>query len=231
MIYNIFVCFVIGFISLVVFLFLLTAKKKNNKEPIKFISCFCLLFSLVWISTGLGVLFVLLDRPDLDAFVFKWFSGPLIYLHLLPVFYYFGWSFFKDKNKIRFLFNGIFTFIVLITVVTFFIYKFTASEITYWGSTLVPNKLTNDIFTYAIFVPTFIFIVAELVRRFRNWKKTGDDNERQLLGFNLGLFIYALTGFFDAISSAQGWLMMLARIGSILPSTVFYLSATWGSEE
>jgi len=55
--------------------------------------------------------------------------------------------------------------------------------------------------------------------------------ERRLFGFNLAFFVYAITGFFDALASAQGWLMLLARIGSMLPPLIFYFFATLSPEE
>ncbi len=231
MIYNASICFITGFTALVVFRLLLKARKEKGKEFIKLVNYFTLLFGMVWILTGLGVIFVWMGRPELDVFFFKWFAGPLIYIHIIPAFYYFSWSFFGDRKKIKLLFNILFTSVVIFTVFTFWKYGFSASEVTYWGRTLVPNRITNDIFTGAIFIPTFLFIIVELVRRFRNWERTGVYRERQMLGFNVGFLVYALAGFFDALAEAQGWLMLLARIGSMLPPLIFYLSAIWDEEQ
>ncbi len=227
MIYNASICFITGLTALVVFHLFLRIKREKGGGLIRFIDYFVLLFGLVWILTGLGVVFVWLGRLELDALVFKWFTGPLIYLHLIPAFYYFSWSFFGERKKVKLLFNAFFTSVIVFTVFTFWRYGFSASEITYWGRTLVPNDITNNIFTIAIFIPIFLFIVIELIRRWRAWRKSGAYRERQLLGFNVGFFIYAAAGFFDALAAAQGWLMLLARIGSMLPPLIFYLSAVW----
>lgn len=231
MVYNIFVCFITGFTALIVFGFLRKLRKNKNREFSIFIDYFSLLFGIVWILTGLGVLLVWLGRPDLDALVFKWFSGPLVYVHLLPAFYYFSWSFFGTKRNIRAFFNVFFTIVALSAILSFWIYGFTASEVTYWGTTLVPNNITNNIFTFGMFIPIVIFIFIELGRRFKRWGESGSSTERQLFGFNIGFLIYAITGFFDALASAQGWIMLLSRIGSMLPPLVFYLSVTWGRED
>ncbi|MBD3207996.1 MAG: hypothetical protein GF370_00895 [Candidatus Nealsonbacteria bacterium] len=231
MLYNIFVCFITGLTGIVVFNLLRRTRKEKNKTYSEGIDYFCLLFGLVWILTGLGVLFVWLGHPELDVFVFKWFTSPLIYIHLLPVFYYFTWSLFRKKQKLRLFLNIVFTLIAVLTILSFWKYGFSRSEITYWGSTLVPNELTNNLFTFAIFIPALLFIIIELIRRFKRWKETGNSTERQLFGFNLGFLIYAITGFFDALASAQGWLMLLARIGSMLPPLIFYLFATLEDEK
>jgi hypothetical protein len=231
MVYNASICFITGLTALVVFHQLSRIKKEKGKDFIRFVDYFVLLFGLVWILTGLGVIFVWLGRLELDSFVFKWFTGPLIYLHLIPAFYYFSWSFFGERKKLKLIFNTFFTLVIIFTVSTFWRYGFSASETTYWGRTLIPNEITNNIFTAAIFAPIFIFIIIEIIRKYRTWKRTGVYRERQLLGFNVGFLIYGLAGFFDALASAQGWLMLLARIGSMLPPLIFYLSAVWDEEQ
>ena len=90
-------------------------RKEMVKKYSQGLDYFSLLLGLLWIFVGLRNLFAWLNLPDLDVFVFRWFSGPLTYLHLIPLFYYFGWSFFRN-TKVRLLFNWISTLLVLLVV-------------------------------------------------------------------------------------------------------------------
>lgn len=230
MLYNTFVCLVTGFTALVVFWLLQKIRREKKREYSEGLDYFSLLLGLIWILVGARIFFAWLNRPDLDAFVFQWFTGPLTYIHIIPLFYYFGWSFFRTK-KSQLLFGGFFTLMSLLTVFTLFRYGFTPGEVTYWGTDPIPNVLTNKLFTYGVFLPAFLFIITDFIRRLRNWRRTGDPVERQLFGFTFGLLIYALIGIFDALAIAQGWLMLLSRIGIMLAPLIFYLSATGGLEE
>lgn len=230
MLYNTFVCLVSGITSLVVFLLLRKTRKKKKREYSEGLDYFVLLLGLLWVFVGLRIFFAWLDKPDLDLFVFRWFSGPLTYLHLIPLFYYFGWSLFKNK-KIRLLSNIFFTSVALLTVFTFFKYGLMPGEVTYWGTDPIPNPLTNKLFVYGLFLPTFLFIIIDFIRRLRAWRRTGDPTERQLFGFTFGLSIYALIGVFDALAAVQDWRLLLFRIGIMVAPLIFYLSATWETEE
>lgn len=230
MLYNTFVCLVTGFTSLMVFWLLRKIRKQRRKEYSQGLDYFLLFLGLLWILVGTRIFFAWSGRRDLDVFIFRWFTGPLTYIHLIPLFYYFGWSLFKDK-KIRLLFSGFFTVIALATVFTLFRYGLDPGELTYWGTDPIPNSLTNKLFTYGLFFPAFLLITVELVRRFRSWRRAGDPTERELFGFASGLLTYALIGVFDALAAAQGWIMLLLRIGIMLAPLIFYLSATWGREE
>lgn len=228
--YNTFVCLVIGIAGLVVFFLLQKNRKKMEKKYSQGLDYFSLLLGLLWIFVGLRNFFAWLNLPDLDIFVFRWFSGPLTYLHLIPLFYYFGWSFFRN-TKIRFLFNCISTLLVLFVVFTFFNYGFSPGELTSWGTDPEPNSLTNQLFIFSLFLPVFVFMVIEFIRRLRNWRRTRDVIERQLFGFSSGFLIYAVMGIFDALGIVQGWLVLLIRIGVMFAPLTFYFFATLGSEE
>jgi len=228
--YNTFVCLVIGIASLVVFFLLQEARKKRVKQYSQGLDYFSLLLGFLWIFVGLRNFFAWLNLMTLDMFVFRWFSGPLTYLHLIPLFYYFGWSFFKNK-KVRFLFNTLSTAMVLIVVLTFFIYGFSFGKMTSWGTDPEPNSLTNKLFIFCLFLPVFLLMIIEFIRRLRNWKRTRDPMEKQLFGFNLGLLIYAIMGIFDALGIIEGWLVLLVRIGVMFAPLTFYFFASLGSEE
>ncbi len=228
--YNVFVCFVLGLTGVIVFGFLRKVRREQKSEYSTALDYFSLFFGLMWIATGLGVLWAGSGQLELEAISFKWFLGPMVYLHLLPALYYFSWSLFKIKKR-RYLFNVAMTCAVFLAIVTLFLYGFNRSEITYWGSTSVPNEITNNIFMFGIFIPAFICILVDFGRRFKAWRRTGSPLQRQLFGFSLGFLIYAVMGVFDALASAQGWLMLFLRIGSMSVPLTFYFFATLTSEE
>jgi len=228
--YNTFICLVIGITSLVVFFLLQETRKKRVKQYSQGLDYFSLLLGLLWIFVGLRNFFAWLNLIDLDMFVFRWFSGPLTYLHLIPLFYYFGWSFFKNK-KVRFLFNTLSTFMVLIVVLTFFVYGFSLGKMTSWGTDPEPNSLTNKLFIFCLFLPVFLLMIIEFIRRLRNWRRTKDPIERQLFGFSLGFLIYAIMGIFDALGIIEGWLVLLVRIGIMFAPLTFYFFTSLGFEE
>ena len=224
--YNTFVCLISGFTGLSVFFTLRKMRKNRKVEYSESLDYFLLLLGVLWSLVGARLFLVWLGVIDLELFVYKWLVGPLTYIHLMPAFYYFGWSFFQNKKKIYFLFVGFFTVMALSSV--FFLFKngFTRPELTYWGNNIVPNKISNQLFTFGIFIPAVPCIVIELFRRSSRWRKSKSLIEKQLLGFNFGLLIYAMTGFFEALVFAQGWQMLLVRIGIMLSPLIFYLSAT-----
>lgn len=225
--YNTFVCFISGFFSLLVFARLRALRKEKEKEYSKGLDYFPLLLGLLWFFVGLRTFFVWLNVLEIDDFIFRWFTGPLTYIHLIPLFYYFGWSFFSQRKTYRLVFEWAFSILVFLTLFGFFKFGFTQGEVGYAGTDPTPNDFSNNIFTYGIFFPIFICIIIEFVRRFRKWRKTKDKTERQLFGFSTGFLVYALMGIFDALGIAQGWFILLVRIGIMIAPLIFYLSATW----
>ncbi len=224
--YNAFVCGVAGFTGLVVFQILYKIRKEKKVKYSRGLDCFTLLLGLIWIFVGIRNLFTYLNLSTVEIFIYKWLIGPLTYLHLIPAFYYIGWSFFKNK-KMRFFFNGFFTFMALLAVFAHFKYGFSKPETTYWGNNIVPNELSRKLLTYTLFMPAFICIIIEFVRRFKKWREVKGVIERQLFGFILGFLIYAITGVVDALGAVVGWLMLLARIGTMLVPLTFYLFVSW----
>ena len=228
--YNTFVCIVSGVTGLAVFAFLRRIRKKEKIDFSQDIDYFLLLLGLLWTLVGIRIFFTGFNLLAPELFLYKWFIGPLTYLHLIPAFYYFGQSFFKNR-KMRLLFNTIFTVIPLLAV--FFLFKdgFFRPEVTYWGNNIRPNEKSNNIFTFGIFLPATPLIVAEVTKRIKRWREVSGITKRQLLGFAFGFLIYAIAGFFEAVVFTQGPFMLLARSGIMLSPLTFYLSATLSLEE
>jgi len=227
--YNILVCFITSMASLTVFFLLRKRRKEKEVKYSQGIDYFCLFLGLLWFFVSLGASFVWLGYLELDIQTFQWFSGPLIYLHLLPVFHYFGQVFFKGK-KTSPIFVGTFYIITALVLFAFFKGGVVAGEITYWGRDVKSNVLANQIFSYGIFIPGFLCVLIDFFRRIRQWKKTNILIEKQLFGFSSGLLVYCITGIFDATGLAQGWLLLLSRIGIMLVPLIFYLSAIWETD-
>ncbi len=224
--YNTFVCLIAGCTSLIVFSLLQKKRRKGEISHNIAIDYFLLCLGLLWVFVGVRLFFVWLDWVEADLFLYKWFVGPLSFLHLLPAFYYFGWSFFKGK-KSRFLFNGFFTLTVFSAVLILFLLGFERPEVTYWGNNIKPNKISNTIFTFGVFLPALPILIIEISRRIKGLKEKRNHEAKQLFGFSIGFLIYALAGFFEALVFTQGWMMLITRTGIMLAALVFYLSATW----
>ncbi len=227
--YNVLVCFITSITSFTVFFLL---KKRRKEKDVKYsqgIDYFCLSLGLLWLFVSLRAFFIWSGYLNLDSQVFQWLSGPLTYLHLLPVFHYLGWNFFKGK-KIYPFFVGVFYLLTALTLFAFFNGEIIIGEVTYWGREIEPNALANKFFSYGIFVPAFLCILIDFFRRITRWKKTNILTEKQLFGFSFGLLLYCLFGVFDATGFAQGWVMLLLRIGIMLVPLLFYLSAIWESD-
>ncbi|MBD3208076.1 MAG: hypothetical protein GF370_01300 [Candidatus Nealsonbacteria bacterium] len=225
--YNIFVCFISGFTGLAVFYFL---QKRRKKEKIKYsqgLDYFSLFLGLVWILAGIRNIFVLIGRPDLNVFFSRWISEPLLYIHILPALYYFGWSFFQNNKKVGLLFDGFFTITVTAAVITCLIYGVIPGEITPWGMKNKPNPITDKIFTFGVFLPGAIIIIIEFLRRVNRLRKDKSRQEKQLFGFSLGFLIYVSTGALEVLVFSQDWLMLLARVAIMVAPLTFYWSATW----
>lgn len=229
--YNAFVCLVIGITSLVVFFALRRKRKKKEVIYHEGIDYFSLFLGLVWLSVSARFFLLWFGYHQLSLFVFKWLIGPLSFFHLVPGFYYLGWSFFKNNRKIRLLFDGTFTLVALVALSFFFLYGFQESEPSYWGSKVKYDKLATNIFNFGFFVPGFLSIIIDMSRRFRGWKKTGSFKEKQLFGFSLAFFMYSVTGAFERMIFTEGWKMLLARIGIMTAPLILYFCATLEREE
>ncbi len=225
--YNVFLCFFISFTSIVVFFNLRKIRKEKKVEYTEHLDYFSLFLGILWGIIGLRKTFTLFNLHYINIFLFRWISGPFNYIHLLPAFYYFGWSFFRNRKKIHLLFNVFFTFTIFLTVFAFLKYGIVEGELTYWGSHHNPNEKANKLFIFTVFLPAFICIIANFISTFKKWRKTDSPLDRQLFGFSVGFFIYAITGVIDSLGIFTGWLILLVRIGMMLAPIVFYLSATW----
>ncbi|MBD3208245.1 MAG: hypothetical protein GF370_02215 [Candidatus Nealsonbacteria bacterium] len=223
--YNAFVSLVIGVTGVGIFGSL---RRKRQKKEIAYnegLDYFCLLSGLVWLISSIGIFYNWLDRPEVGVTLYRWITGPLTYLHLLPAFQYLGWSFFKKSQKLRWLFNGFFSLMSVAAVIALELYGFSQPEMGYWGANVVPNKLANNIFTFGLFLPGAIFILIELIRKITSWMKDQGLKEKKLLGFAFGFFLYAAGGIFAGLG-AQAWIVLLARISIMTALLVFYFSTT-----
>lgn len=225
-IYNSFVCFVMGFTGIMVFYLLQKKRKEESFDYHPGLDYFSLSLGMVWVMVGTRFFLMWLGEYEIALNLFKWVISPLSYLHLLPIFYYFGWSFFKDQKKIHFLFNTIFTIIAVSVVVSLFVFGFVEPEKDYWGSKIRSKEITTQLFAFGIFVPGLLCILIELVRRYRKWRETNSLLEKRLFGFSMGFLVYALTGLFEIIVFQEGWQVLLVRIGIMVAPFIFYFSAT-----
>ncbi len=227
--YNVLVCLITSITSLTVFFLLKKRRKEKETEYSQGIDYFCLSLGLLWLFVSLRAFFVWFGHLNLDVQIFQWLSGPLTYLHLLPTFHYIGWIFFK-KKKPRLIFIGAFYVMTALTLFAFFSGENIVGDVTYWGRDIEPSALANKMFSYGVFVPAFLCVLVDFFRRVGAWRKDNVLREKQLFGFSLGLLIYCLTGVFDATGLAQGWVMLLLRIGTMFVPLIFYLSAIWETD-
>ncbi len=225
MLYNVFVCFVAGFSGLLVFKKVLEMRYKSEQGYNKGIDYFLLSFGILWILVGVRIFLVWLGYPHLDRAVWHFVVGPLTYFHILPLFYYFGFLFFQ-KDTYRIAFVSIFGFITLFAVLALFLYGFELAETTYWGTKYDANEVTHRIFTFGIFVPALFCIFFEFFRRFKAWKKDKKFIDKQLLGINAALLIYALVAVFDGLAIASGWTLLLVRVGIMVSALIIYFFIT-----
>ena len=229
--YNTFICLATGLTSLMVFNSLYKKRKRGEVVYNLAVDYFLLFLGLLWTLVGIRIFLVWSGHLEIELFVYKWFVGPLTYIHLIPAVYYLGWSFFKDKRTMQLLFNAFFTTTSLAAVFMLFLYGFTRPEVTYWGNNIIPNPISSKIFSYGVFLPAAPCIITELIRRGREWMKTRHLADRQLFGFALSLLIYAIAGFFEGLIFTQGWQMLLTRIGIMLSPLTLYLFTTLRDEE
>jgi len=224
--YSTFVCVVAGITGVIVFFLIRRERKKRKVEYSRNLDYFCLLSGLTWFFVGARSLFTWLNMPEVEIFIYRWFIGPLTFIHLIPAFYYVAWSFFEDK-KIIIFFRTVFVLFALLGIIFLFKDGFVMPEPDYWGNSISMKETSENVLIYALFIPGFLFIIIEFIRRLRRWLKTKNPKERQLFGFALGLFIYAITATIDALAMALGWLMVLARTGVMLSSLTIYFFAIW----
>ncbi len=225
MLYNIFVCFVAGFSGLVVFAKIINVRKEKSVPYSRGVDYFLLSFGILWILVGIRILFVWLGYPNLDRAMWHYIVGPLTYIHILPLFYFYGFLFFK-KNQHRIAFTGVFSFFTILAVAALFIYGFELAETTHWGTKYNANDLTHKIFIYGMFVPSLLCIFVEMFRRIKIYKKEKMFDDKQLLGINSALLIYALVAVFDGLAIASGWTLLLVRIGIMVSALVIYFFIT-----
>ncbi len=223
--YNAFVCFVIGVTSTGVFYLIFRKRREKELSYSRGLDYFCLSLGLIWILIGVRALFTWFGLETANIFIYKWFIGPLTYLHLIPAFFYLSWSFFGNDRIKNILFKGFFIGVALTAIYAFYRYGFSPTELTYWGNNIVPNKTANNIFNIGIFLPGLAFILAEIARRYRSFRKTGISLEKQLLGFGIGFLIYAVVGIFEALIFTQGWKILLVRTLMMLAPITFYFSS------
>jgi len=226
MLYNIFVCLVTALISFGVFFQLRRMRKEKEPGYSQALEYFVFALGALWFFVGMRTFFAWKGSFEMDELIFQWISGPLTYLHLVPLFFYFGWSFFEGKKKFRSAFSILFSMVVLYTVYMFFKYGFEYGEVTYWGTDPTPDPRTNRVFMIFLFFPAFVFIIIDAIRRFVKWRKTKDVYERQLFGFTIGFLIYAVSGVIDALGGAEGLFILVSRIGTMLSPLTFYIFAS-----
>ncbi len=225
MLYNIFVCLVAGFSGIVVFAKIINVRKEKSVGYGRGVDYFLLSFGILWILVATRIFFVWLGYPDLDWAMWRYVVGPLTYIHILPLFYFYG-SLFFNKKQYRIIFSSIFSIITLFAVAALFMHGFELAETTYWGTKYNANELTHQIFTYGMFVPALICVVTELLRRALIYRKGKKFSDKQLLGINSALLIYALVAVFDGLAIASGWTLLLVRIGIMVSALIIYFFIT-----
>ncbi len=229
--YNVVVCFFAGGSGVFVFWKINSLRSKKKVLWNKNLDYFLLFFGLLWLSVGLRNLFFWLGFPELDMLSWKWFVGPLTYLHILPLFYFYGNLFFYKKKNKESLFSGIFTLVSFAVVTSLFIYGFDLAEVNRWGTKYDANMLTHAVFVYGIFIPAIICILADLVRKFNGWRKKGNFYYKQFLAINVGFLTYAMVAVFDGLALAKGVTLLLVRIGIMVSAMIIYYFVTEEPEE
>lgn len=225
MLYNIFVCLVAGFSGIFVFIKINSIRKEREVFYSRGVDYFLLSFGVLWILVATRILFVWLGYPHLDKLMWHYVVGPLTYIHILPLFYFYG-SLFFNKAHYRSIFGGLFSIVTLFAVISLFIFGFELAEITYWGTKYNANDLTHKIFTFGMFVPALICVIFELCRRFIIYRRGSKFSDKQLLGINVALLIYALVAVFDGLAIASGWNLLLVRIGIMVSALIIYFFIT-----
>lgn len=224
MVYNSIVCFFTSIASLIVFYSL---KKKREEKQLSFpasLDYFLFIFGIMWFSVGLRTFMAWLGYLDVDMFIFLWFSGTLTYLHMIPLFNYLGWSFFKDNQTINKLFTGITSVLIILATVALITGGASQGKVTYWGTDPTANETARKIFTFGTLIPLALSVITEFIRRTKKWIKTRNELNKQFFGFSLAFLIYFLIGIFDALGGAQGWKLLISRGGETIVPLIIYLS-------
>jgi len=230
MLYSAFVSFIAGSSGIIVFFLLQRSRRKEKREYSQMLDYAILAFGLLWILSGLRILFLWFGRPDLNLFITIWFTIPMMYIHIALAFFYSSWALFKNK-KIRLVFNGFFIFVVLVALFVLFKYKPIAGEISYWGTKSIASSLSHSLYIYGMFLPTFILLVIEFFRRLKIWRKTKNLVDRQLLGIHGSIIVYALIAVFEGLSLSKNWTLLLTKIGIMICIFSVYLFATSDTKE
>ncbi len=230
-IYNIMVCFMAGGSGLLVAFNLFKIRKEKRIFWSKGLDYFLLLFGMLWILVGVRNIFFLAGYQEIDSAMWGYVVGPLTYLHILPLFYFYSWSFFRRKNEHRILFYSFFSVTTALAIIFLFINGFELSEMTRWGTKYDANAITHNIFTYGIFIPSIFFVSYEIRRRIITWRATNSFYEKQLLAFNIGILLYAIVAVFDGLALAKGATLLLVRVGIMISALIIYYFATEDVED
>jgi hypothetical protein len=223
--YNVFICLISGLGGIIVFILLQRLRRKEKREYSEMLDYTILAFGWLWLFSALRTSFLWIGRPDLDLFIATWFTIPIIYIHIALAFFYSTWALFKNK-KIRVVFNGFFILVVLVALFVLFKYKPVAGEISYWGTKSVTSSLSDGLYIYGMFLPTFILLVIGFFRRLRIWRKTKSLIDRQLLGIHGSIIAYGLIAVFEGLSLLKNWTLLLVKIGIMICIFSVYLFAT-----
>ncbi|MBD3207848.1 MAG: hypothetical protein GF370_00110 [Candidatus Nealsonbacteria bacterium] len=224
MVYNSIVCFFTSIVSLISFYSIRKKRKEQKLSFPKSIDYFLFLFGIMWFSVGLRTFMAWLGYLSIDMIIFRWFSGTLTYLHMIPLFHYLGWSFFKDKKLVNKLFTGLTSVAIILATIALIVGGASQGEVTYWGTDPTANETAKKIFTFGTLLPLALSVVIEFIRRTKNWVKTRNENDKQFFGFGLAFLFYFLIGVFDALGGAQGWKLLMSRGGETLVPLIIYLS-------
>ena len=223
---NILVVFLGGSIALSVFSKIRRLREIRERSYSKGLDYFLLTFGILWISVAIRNLFFVLRYPEWDRWFWAWVTGPLTYFHILPLFFFFGWAFFKDRRGLNLAFKGFFSLAIILAVAFLFLFGF-ETVATEWGTKHDANPYTDAVFTFAVYLPILILVICFLVQRFMIWGKTHALFDRQMFGFAIGFLVYALIAVLDGLALVVGYGLILVRIaGTLLPSLIFYYYVT-----
>ncbi len=224
--FNVLVCFISGLIGFLIYRKIQQLRNRNKISFNKGLDYFLLFFGILWFFAGLRSLLFWLGYDFMAEFVWQWIVGPLTYIHAVPIFYFYGSIFFKNSNKLYLAFVGFFTLMTIITVLSFFVYGFNPVETSYWGSKYNANSITDSLFSYGIFLPAFLCLLYESIKRINIHKKSNDFYDKQLIGINLGIFIYMTIAIFDGLALAKDWLLLFVRIIIMVSALTIYFFVT-----
>ncbi len=236
--FNIFACLVAGISGLMVFSRI--SKLRRSPVPTDYgrgLDYFLLAFGVLWLLVALRLTFFWFSEglgweffASWDQFIWGWIVGPLTYIHVLPLFFFFAWSFFGYQSHWYRIFVSIFAFTTLVTVVSLFIWEFELQEASNWGSKYDAHIYTHLLFTVTMYLPVVVCIVIDLIRRYKRWARNGSLTELQLAGFNGGILFFAAIAVSDGLALAEGPFMIPVRMGIMVSALIIYYFATLQEE-